>query len=325
MRLVYSSQDLGGADQLSRYQALVAPRVAKIEAQPSRRAGFSCEIAEMSVGPLRFVRIQSDPVELRRSMRCIEADGQTQYLIGLNLSGASTVHHATGHSLIPAGGLFLLDKTVPYESAVIERTQRIIIAIPRPLLERRLDDPGRYLSVMPETDSGVGRIAATYLTTLVAEGPGMTVSQQTAAADICLDLLAMAFEAGDMERGDTPRRSGPRTLMLLSRIKAYLRCRLTDPDLTPSEIARAHGISKRYLHTLFASTNNTLGAWVREERMTRAHAALADPRCERLSITEVALREGFNDIPHFSRQFKARFGMTPAVARAQAIARRQTN
>lgn len=323
MRLVYSSQDLGGADQLSRYQALVASRVAKIEAQPSRRAGFNCEIAEMNVGPLRFVRIQSDPVELRRSMRCIEADGQTQYLVGLNLSGSSTVHHATGRRVIPTGGLFLLDKTVPYESAVIERTDRIMIAIPRALLERRLDDPGRYLSVMPATDAGVGRLAATYLATLVEQGPAMTVSQQTAAADMCLDLLAMAFEAGDAAHGDTSRGSGPRTVMLLSRIKAYLRCRLADPDLSPSEIARAHGISKRYLHTLFASTNNTLGAWIREERMARAHAALVDPRCERLSITELALREGFNDIPHFSRQFKARFGMTPAVARTQA--RQQAN
>ena len=154
----------------------------------------------------------------------------------------------------------------------------------------------------------------------------MTATQQALAADMCLDLLAMSFEAGDAERAEAMTRSGSRTMMLLSRIKSDLRCRLSDPNLTPSEIARTHRISKRHLHSLFASTSTTLGAWIRQERMARAYGALTDARFDQLSITEVALREGFNDIPHFSRQFKARFGLTPAVARAQAAqARRQAN
>jgi AraC-like DNA-binding protein len=34
-------------------------------------------------------------------------------------------------------------------------------------------------------------------------------------------------------------------------------------------------------------------------------------------VTEIALRQGFNDIPHFSRQFKARFGLSPTALRGR--------
>jgi len=46
---------------------------------------------------------------------------------------------------------------------------------------------------------------------------------------------------------------------------------------------------------------------------------LLDPRFDHLSITEIALRQGFNDIPHFSRQFRARYGYPPRMARTDSI------
>jgi AraC-like DNA-binding protein len=43
---------------------------------------------------------------------------------------------------------------------------------------------------------------------------------------------------------------------------------------------------------------------------------LADPAERDRSVSEIAYHWGFNDAAHFSRTFKARFGMSPRDARS---------
>ena len=49
----------------------------------------------------------------------------------------------------------------------------------------------------------------------------------------------------------------------------------------------------------------------------RVRADLEDPRQRARSITEIALRWGFNDSAHFSRTFRARFGLSPRAVRGR--------
>jgi len=93
---------------------------------------------------------------------------------------------------------------------------------------------------------------------------------------------------------------------------------LCDPELAPSMVADSMGLSKRYLHKLFSDSGTTFGALVRDERLMRARTLLADPRFNYLSIKEIAFQQGFNDIPNFSRQFKAKYQQTPSDLRQSA-------
>jgi AraC-like DNA-binding protein len=186
------------------------------------------------------------------------------------------------------------------------------------LLERRLHDAGRFMQTAVGTDHGVGRIAADYAESLFQQAPSLNDISQATTAAVCLDLLATAMMLGSPspaaahERGDAGAGSMP---VLLSRIRAYIRTNLATPDLDPDRIAGAHGISKRYLHALFASQGVSVGAFIREERLERARIDLANLRLRDLSVTDIALRNGFNDVPHFSRRFKAKFGYTPNSVR----------
>ena len=75
-------------------------------------------------------------------------------------------------------------------------------------------------------------------------------------------------------------------------------------------IARNCGISIRYLHELFRDTNQTLGAWIRDQRLDACRAALGD-RSLTQSVGEIAYHWGFGDQAQFSRVFKAHFGVSP--------------
>ncbi len=129
-----------------------------------------------------------------------------------------------------------------------------------------------------------------------------------------VDLLVLALKSD--ERALFSNASAVREAHL-SRIEQFVRANLTDQDLGPERVAGACGISIRYLHELFRDTNQTLGQWVREQRLAAARRAIED-RHNNQTIAEIAYRWGFTDQAQFSRLFRAAFGATPSECRARA-------
>jgi len=57
---------------------------------------------------------------------------------------------------------------------------------------------------------------------------------------------------------------------------------------------------------------------VMAQRLERAHRLLSDPKlCDR-TLTAIAFAAGFNDLSHFQRRFRRRYGATPSGVRATA-------
>jgi AraC-like DNA-binding protein len=97
----------------------------------------------------------------------------------------------------------------------------------------------------------------------------------------------------------------------LGRVCRAIEARLKEPDLTLGKIAAASGISPRYVQKLLRNVGQGFAGYVRACRLERCRADLADPCCARLSITDLCFRWGFNDAAHFSRTFRARYGIAP--------------
>ena len=95
---------------------------------------------------------------------------------------------------------------------------------------------------------------------------------------------------------------------LMTRITTYLHRHLTEPDLSPARIARAHNISVRWLYDNWTD-ELSVAQWIIRERLELARRELAGPRTQ--SIATVARQCGFTDPAHFSRRFREAFGMSP--------------
>lgn len=86
--------------------------------------------------------------------------------------------------------------------------------------------------------------------------------------------------------------------------------RLTDPELTPTMLARELKVSVRTLQRAFATSGESPTAYIRRRRLEEARRALTTPS-GRLSISELAAHWQFADTSHFTRAFKKHYGQTP--------------
>ena len=83
---------------------------------------------------------------------------------------------------------------------------------------------------------------------------------------------------------------------IMNRVYQTIERRLEDPDLTPARVAQSEGISERYLQKLFEGVSDNFSHYVRERRLQRAWADLANPAEGHRTISEIAYRYGFGDL-----------------------------
>ncbi|MFW8634906.1 GlxA family transcriptional regulator [Cribrihabitans pelagius] len=163
----------------------------------------------------------------------------------------------------------------------------------------------------------------------VADEKYVTASGGTATADLMLHLIerdhgydlsvAVADQmvynavrhATAAQRVSLQSRNGMRNKHLAKAIQ-IMHDRLDDP-VSPSVIAQELGISARQLERLFGKFLNTSPKkYFMEMRLERARHLLLQTEA---SVTEVALACGFDSPGHFSRVYRAAFGVTPMLQR----------
>jgi AraC-like DNA-binding protein len=71
----------------------------------------------------------------------------------------------------------------------------------------------------------------------------------------------------------------------------------------------------RYLHKLFQGQDDTVAGWIRQRRLDHCRRDLMDPAAQTQGIGAIAARWGLPDAAHFSRIFKAAYGVSPTEYR----------
>jgi AraC-like DNA-binding protein len=130
------------------------------------------------------------------------------------------------------------------------------------------------------------------------------------------DLVALTLGAG---RDEIACIRGLRAARL-HEVIAEIHTGFADPAFSPQSLAGKVGVTTRYIQDLLHETGASFTDRVLELRLQRARTMLADPRHDRLKVGEIAAACGFNEIPHFNRCFRRRFGATPTQVRGRAAA-----
>ena len=193
----------------------------------------------------------------------------------------------------------------------------LVVMFPHELLNLRSDDLAKVTARRVSGRRGVGGLVSPFLVKLANELRSDQIAPTFELSNAVLDLLAAAFseqlECESSVRPETRRHA------LVLQIKAFIDARLDDPELTTATIAAAHYISPRYLQKLFEAEGSTVTDWIRRRRLDHCKRELLDPRNAGEPISRIAARWGLLDSSHFSRLFRATYGMSPREFRSEKV------
>jgi transcriptional regulator GlxA family with amidase domain len=107
--------------------------------------------------------------------------------------------------------------------------------------------------------------------------------------------------------------------LLLEEMRATVRRRLDDPDLSPATLSALHGASVRSVYNAFALIGTTPAGYIRSRRLARGADLL---RATDASVVDIAITCGFSDAGTFARAFRKTHSAGPASWRAAGGTRR---
>ena len=266
---------------------------------------FSAEMVRAELGELSLMSAHSAPAQVSRRTDPMRApSGLGMFDLHFQLQGRSFNAQSGREAVLESGDFTLCDASRPYQVRFTEANHMLCIKAPTATLTQRLGDVEALICRPVSGAQGAGAMLSAFLSSVWGQidqaqdtGWGETVSE------VILDLMTLAYRP--LGREASPRGRG----QWMAKARGFINEHICDPDLGVAGIAAALGVSARYLQMLFAAEGATPSGFIQDRRLRLAAERLrrADAPC----ITEVAMAVGFNDLTHFGRAFRRRYGVTP--------------
>jgi AraC-like DNA-binding protein len=276
-------------------------------------ATFTGELSNWQLGGVSLSRLTSEALQYRRLPHHFKNERDEHFLVTVPARSEIFFSQSGKDVRCNPGGFILERSHEPYEFSHADPADLWVMKVEAKALGLRLRAPDRFCSMQFNAAEGAGGLFTDMLHLIPARFGAMSVEVRDTVGKQLIDLLVLALKAD--ERTLTTGTSTVREAHL-TRIESVVRKNLGDAALDPETIARACGISTRYLHELFRDTNQTVGSWIRDQRLEAAREALTD-RSNKQSLAEIAYRFGFGDQAQFSRAFRSAYGMAPKDFRAK--------
>jgi AraC-like DNA-binding protein len=279
----------------------------------SDQEDFQGAVTQSKLGALALTRVEASRQRVFRTRSRISRANENYLLFAFGAQGEGGVVQDGREALIGPGEFAFYDTTRPYELSFDGNFTQHILQVPRDLAQKRFGSLDHLAAKTFGRHGPLQRLAADFILGISQ----IIESLDDAAADrLSVQALEMVAIALDHEGRDRATVKSPHRSALLSRLKAYIQARLNDPALSLERTAAALGISPRYINALLEAEQQSFGRYVLAQRLDRCRNDLADPTHRNLQIAEIAYCWGFNDVSHFSRAFRSRFGMAPRDCRA---------
>lgn len=280
---------------------------------------FHGRIRASIVDGIGLASLAADPHTVRRTDRLTRAGGGGLFKLSVQLTGRGLLEQDGREVELEPGRLALYDTSKPYTLSFSEDFSSHVLMFPHAALGVAPDQAGQVTATALGQDHPLHEVVGTFISQaadalpVLETGVGGRLAHQVVdvVGTLVADLLGQARDVDDVPAGSAAD-------LQRDAVRAYVGEHLADPDLGPASIAAAHFMSVRSLHLLFEGTGETVAALVRAQRLERCRAELASSARTGRPVAVVGARWGFADPAHFSRAFRAHFGVTPGQFRRQA-------
>ncbi|WP_327653973.1 helix-turn-helix domain-containing protein [Streptomyces sp. NBC_00483] len=313
--LVLDTSDLPVGDRIGAFEAVAAGAGGVSSVEVEEPEGTVWQRLELwPLGPLTLFHTQGTGMRVSRSPRQARRDALDTVAINIHRQGSGGFSWTDHHQRIGPNSATLQHMPAGYEYwwsglgstlALMFDTERL-----------GLPEEAIRAAIPTLEHSPVGQLLINHVHGLhgiadrVATGP-----EADALASATLELVRAWVVS---VAGDDATRRAVATETLLTRVLAYARVHLREPDLTPQRIAWAHNTSVRTLYRLCADGGLSLEKWIVRRRLEGARSDLAAPSHAHRTIEAVARSWGFGNPAFFSRRFREAYGTTPGEWRRRS-------
>ena len=285
-------------------QPLSAPTFYAGHATASRRSTKGVTLVKLAAGS--------------QGLAPLAAGGDDALPIALLPIEDGVVLRSGGHQIVPAGHLLMLPPHGDWTLLFQRDLRAISLYVTTDAFRGRKAGGAGWIEPRAVAPRGFAGVFSRALDSAAQSLDALSDTEWDAVAQSLADLL-FAFTGQLVASGSDTGGSATKTA-IMNRICQTIERKLDNAELTPARVAQGEGISERYLQKLFEGTGDNFTHYVRERRLQRAWSDLANPAEAHHTISEIAYRYGFADSAHFSRTFRARFGLSPRDFRQQRTA-----
>nr|WP_236570236.1 helix-turn-helix domain-containing protein [Streptomyces mexicanus] len=295
-------------DKVTYWNNAVSRTLVPMTVAPRDDGPFDGRIATDRLGYLQVSTMEADAERVSRTPALIARSSEALVAIGVQMSGTATFIQDGRRAEVGEGDLVVYDTSRPYSFDYPRRFTSHVFQLPRRVLGVADSDIRQVTGNAIGIGDGFGAMLLPFLANLASCANGYSPAVADRLAGHVVDLLATLIAERSHPGGtdaDTARSH------LLTRVREHINRNLGDPDLSPESIARTHRISVRYLHRLFQGEGTTVGRLIQQRRLEECGRELARRGRTTPTVSAVAQRWGFVNPAHFSRAFRAAYGVSP--------------
>jgi AraC-like DNA-binding protein len=270
------------------------------------------DVTYLPLGAVGVCRLVATPADFIRHKHHLK-NSRDQF--GLNIIEAGPVQFANAgqEHVYDAGSACLIDRGRPLRVFGPGGASVRYVTVQAAALKSLVAQP-EELSGRPVRPGPALRLLDRYLRSLASfKEPPSSKLASTIGVHL-LDLVAATL-GPTAEAANIVTDRGVKAAKLQA-ILAEVAQRFSDPNFDLDNVARALGMSRRYVQKLLEGTGKSFTEHLAGCRLERAFAMLTDPHHLHLAIIDIAFGVGFGDVSHFNRMFRRHFGETPSGVRA---------
>ncbi|MFB6894115.1 helix-turn-helix domain-containing protein [Kitasatospora sp. NPDC056327] len=294
----------------------VSRTLVPVEVRPLTGRPFDGRLVSHRLGHVRVSTLEADAARVSRTAALIARAprSEPQVGVGVQVCGRAVLQQDGRRAEVPPGGLVLYDTARPYSVDYPERFRTHLFHLPRRLLGVPEQELREVAATAVGPADGYGPVLLPFLDTLAASAHSYSAPVGERLAGSVAELLSGLV--ADLAHGRAAEEPDSAGTQLVGRIRGYIDRHLAEPQLGPERIAQAHHISVRYLHRLFEGEDVTVSRLIQQRRLEECARELARRSRTAPTVSAVAQRWGFVNPAHFSRTFRAAYGVPPREWRA---------
>jgi AraC-like DNA-binding protein len=312
-----TTEDVAPADRIRFWEDYNREALVGLTCTSYSEQGLLAKQTNIELAGLRVAEIAGNAHAIERTPQTVRATPKDSVFVSLLLEGEAVFMHENGCRAVTVGEVVVYDTRRPYLFGFSSSMRKILVDIPHELFDQTglaggLPGP----MVFGRSTVREGALVAA-LRSQVGGALALRQCHDPAAAEQA--VLHLLVQLAAERTGGGPGPDAYHSQLIVA--EDYIDRHLYDPGLDAAQVADVLGISVRHLARIFESTGRSPMRHIVERRLVAAHQEITVPGTRQTTIADLAYRWGFSSQAHFARLFRARFGMTPSEARAEATGR----